>query len=120
MQDFHGFAHPGGHLIDVVRPMLTQRVCREGVHTAKPEFMRFALYPGEFLVMDPEFYFASSAAPAEWCEFDRQPYRSLLLNAETPPRSHRPRAVLIVIYYMPGAQRSEAIRPLSRGFIPKK
>lgn len=97
MQDFRGFAHLNGHLTDVMRSILTQRVGREGVHTAKPEFVCFALHPGKFLVMDPEFDFAFSAAPAEWFKFDRQPYRSLLFSAETPGRNHRPRATLVIV-----------------------
>lgn len=120
MQDLRCFTHLDGHLTNVMRPMLTQRVSCEGVHTAEPMMMRFALKTGEFFVMYPKFDFAFSATPAEWCEFDRQPYRSLLLNAETPPRNHRPRAVLVIAFYMPGAHRSEAIGPLSKGFIPKK
>lgn len=120
MQDFRSFTHPDGHFTDVMYPVLTKGMSGEGVHTAEPMLMRFALKTGEFFVMYPKFDFAFSTAPAEWCEFDRQPYRSLLLNAETPPRNHRPRAVLVIVYYMPRAQRSEAIRPLSRGFIPKK
>jgi hypothetical protein len=47
--------------------------------------------------MDSKFYFAFSAAPAEWCKFDRQPYRSLLLSAETPGQNHQPRAALFIV-----------------------
>lgn len=119
MQDFCSFAHLNGHLTDAMRPILTKRVSREGVNTAKSMLMRFALHPGEFFVMDSKFYFAFSAAPAEWCKFDRQPYRSLPLSAETPGRNHRPRA-LVTVHYMPGVLRSEVEGTVFRGFIPIK
>jgi hypothetical protein len=97
MQDFCGFAHPGGHLTDAMRSILTKRVSREGVHTAKSMLMRFALHPGEFFVMDSKLDFAFSAAPAEWCKFDRQPYRSFPLRAETPGQNHQTRAALVIL-----------------------
>lgn len=97
MEDFRCFAHLDGHLTDAMRSILTQRVCREGIHTAKTEFMRFTLHPGNFFIMDSKFNFAFSAAPAEWFKFDRQPYRSLLFSAETPGRNHRPRATLVIV-----------------------
>lgn len=97
MQDFRSFAHLNGHLTDAMRSILTKRVSREGVHTAKSMLMRFALHPEEFFVMDSKLDFAFSAAPAEWCKFDLQPYRSLPLSAETPGQNHRPRAALVIV-----------------------
>ena len=97
MQDFRSFAHLNGHLTNAMRSVLTKRVSRKGVHTAKPEFVCFALHVGEFFVMDPKLYFAFSAAPAEWCKFDRQPYRSFPLSAETPGQNHQPRVALVIV-----------------------
>jgi hypothetical protein len=70
--------------------------------------------------MDTELYFTFSAAPAEWCEFDRQTYWSLLKNAEAPSRYHRRRAALVIVYYMSWAHRSKVEGPLNRGVIPIK